>query len=63
MRSATICTVYNRPPKLLTANDNDEDSVMYSFEVDMWSFGCCLLEMETGCVPFPGDTPDTVYHL
>jgi len=36
---------------------------MYSFEVDMWSFGCCLLEMETGCVPFPGDTPDTVYHL
>ncbi|CAM6116455.1 unnamed protein product [Calypogeia fissa] len=40
-----------------------EDAVGMSTESDAWSFGCTLVEMCTGAIPWGGSNPDEIYRL
>lgn len=48
MMTNRVITLCYRPLELLLG------SIDYSFEVDMWGFGCLLMEMATGKHPFYG---------
>jgi len=55
-RSPTISTLYYRDINLLVASmmRNGDGSVLFSFEIDIWSAAVTMMEMEMGCVPFHG---------
>jgi len=48
-KNPLVITVNYRPPELLL---NGNDYMRYAFEVDVWSLGCVMLEIETGAIPF-----------
>lgn len=43
-----VVTLYYRPPDVLLGKSK------YSYEIDIWSLGCVMYEMESGSVLFPG---------
>lgn len=48
-QAACFTTAY-RPPELISALSNNIHLFPYSYEVDIWSFGVVILEMETSCL-------------
>ena len=48
MMTNRVITLWYRPLEILLG------SIEYSYEVDMWGFGCLLMEMATGKHPFSG---------
>lgn len=51
-----VLTLWYRPPEFLDQDFNG-DFERYSFEIDIWSLACILLEIETGVPAFPGENP------
>eukprot|EP00929_Paragymnodinium_shiwhaense_P021842 TRINITY_DN14131_c0_g1_i3.p1 TRINITY_DN14131_c0_g1~~TRINITY_DN14131_c0_g1_i3.p1 ORF type:complete len:302 (-),score=18.04 TRINITY_DN14131_c0_g1_i3:164-1069(-) len=45
-----VTTVWYRAPELLLGQE------LYGPEIDMWSVGCIVVEIASGCVSFPGDS-------
>lgn len=54
LKSDRVNTVNYKPPDVLLKLINNE-SLHYSFDVDIWAAGTVLLEMETGMTPFMGE--------
>ena len=53
-----VVTLWYRPIELLMGIQQ------YSFEIDIWSCGCVISEMNSGNILFPGDSNiDTIYRI
>lgn len=48
-REINVITEFYRPPELLFEPEKHDQ---YAFEVDIWSLGCIILELETGLTAF-----------
>lgn len=57
-----VITLWYRAPEMLDSNYKD-DSDRYTFEVDIWSLACVILEIETGVAAFPGDGEEETLEL
>lgn len=53
-KQAEVLTLWYQPPEFLDKN-YARNFMQYSFEIDIWSLACVLLEIETGTAPFTGD--------
>lgn len=57
-----VLTLWYRAPEMLDSDFKDE-ATRYSFEIDIWSLACVLLELETGVAAFPGDDEESTLEM